>query len=190
MGFAFALSAFPRVGLLWWLALLLQATALPGTLLPFLPGLVLLPLGALVWVLAVGWAAAWPPLLLSVAILGLGLAADALALVLGPARLKATRSAYLGAAAGLIVGMLGLLPALPFGGPLLGALVGPLLGASLGELITAPATLGPFGFGRLLRSVKVGLAVVAGLLVSRLSQFVLALIGVLGFVLLTRGGIG
>jgi uncharacterized protein YqgC (DUF456 family) len=190
MPFEFALPALSRADALWWLALLVQTAALPGTLLPFLPGLVLLPLGALVWVLAVGWAAGWPPLLLSLAILALGLAADALALVLGPARLKATRWAYLGAAAGLLVGMLGLLPALPFGGPLLGALVGPLLGASLAELITAPASLGPFGLGRLLRSVRVGLAVVAGLLVSRLSQFVLALIGVVGFVLLTRGVVG
>ena len=190
MGFDSALPALSRADLLWWLALLVQTTALPGTLLPVLPGLVLLPLGALVWVLAVGWAAGWPALLLAVAILALGLAADALALVLGPARLKATRWAYLGAGAGLIVGMLGLLPALPFGGPLLGALVGPLLGASLGELVTAPAALGPLGLGRLVRSVQVGLAVVAGLLVSRLSQFVLALIGVLGFVFLTRGSPG
>jgi hypothetical protein len=33
----------------------------------------------------------------------------------------------------------------------------------------------------------VGLAVVAGMLVSRLAQFILALLGVLGFVLLTAG---
>ncbi len=190
MAFEFAPPEITRVEALWWLALLVQAIALPGTLLPFLPGLVLLPLGALVWVLAVGWAAGWPPLLLSVAILALGLAADALALVLGPARLKATRWAYLGAGAGLIVGMLGLLPALPFGGPLLGALVGPLLGASLGELVTAPSALGPLGLGRLLRSVRVGLAVVAGLLVSRVSQFLLALLGLAGFVFLSRGAVG
>lgn len=71
------------------------------------------------------------------------------------------------------------------GGPLLGALVGPLLGASLGELVSAPTALGPFGLLRLRRSLVVGLAVVAGMLVSRLAQAALALVGMAGFVVLT-----
>jgi uncharacterized protein YqgC (DUF456 family) len=72
------------------------------------------------------------------------------------------------------------------GGPLLGALFGPLLGASLGELFTAPTSLGPLGLLRLRRSLLVGLAVVTGMLVSRVAQFLLALLGVAGFVLLSR----
>jgi hypothetical protein len=36
------------------------------------------------------------------------------------------------------------------------------------------------------RSLLVGLAVVTGMLVSRVAQFLLALVGVLGFVLLSR----
>jgi len=183
-----ALPELSRSDLLWWAALLIQGLAIPGTLLPVLPGLALLPLGALVWVWAVGWAAGWPALALAVVLLLLGWGADALGLVLGAARLQATRWAYIGSGIGLVVGLLGLLPALPVGGPLLGALVGPLLGASLGELLTAPTSLGPFGLLRLKRSLLVGLAVVAGMLVSRLAQFVLALVGVLGFVLLTTAG--
>jgi uncharacterized protein YqgC (DUF456 family) len=124
-------------------------------------------------------------LALAAVLLLLGWGADALGLVLGAARLQATRWAYIGSGIGLLVGLLGLLPALPVGGPLLGALVGPLLGASLGELLSAPTELGPFGLRRLWRSLLVGLAVLAGMLVSRLAQFVLALVGVLGFVLLT-----
>jgi uncharacterized protein YqgC (DUF456 family) len=174
-----------RTDLLWWAALLIQSLAIPGTLLPVLPGLALLPLGALLWVWAVGWAAGWPVLALAAVLLLLGWGADALGLVLGAARLQATRWAYIGSGIGLLVGLLGLLPALPVGGPLLGALVGPLLGASLGELLSAPTSLGPFGLRRLRRSLVVGLAVLAGMLVSRLAQFVLALVGVLGFVLLT-----
>jgi hypothetical protein len=65
--------------------------------------------------------------------------------------------------------------------------LGPLLGASLGELLSASTSLGPFGLLRLKRSLLVGLAVVAGMLVSRVAQLGLALLGVLGFVLLTRG---
>ena len=186
-----------QTDLLWWAALVVQLLAIPGTLLPVLPGLALLPLGALLWCWAVGFGVAWPVLLLAVVLLLLGWGAEALGVVLGAARLQASRWAYAGAALGLLFGVLGLLPALPLGGPLLGALVGPLLGASLGELV---AELGP---GRrdapgrldqasdrgtlaiLGRSLQVGLAVVSGMLVSRLAQMLLALVGVLGFVLLT-----
>ncbi len=182
-----SLPIIDRIDLLWWVALLTQALAIPGTVLPVAPGLTLLPIGALVWCWAVGWAAGWPVLLLAVVLLVLGWGAEALGLLLGPARLQATRWSYVGAGLGLVVGLLGLLPALPVGGPLLGALVGPLLGASLGELLTAPPSLGPPGLGRLRRSLLVGLAVVAGMLVSRVAQLLLALVGVVGFVLLTAG---
>jgi len=182
-----SLPIIDRVDFLWWIALLIQALAIPGAVLPVAPGLTLLPLGALLWCWAVGWAAGWPVLLLAVVLLALGWGAEALGLLLGPARLQATRWSYVGAGLGLVVGLLGLLPALPVGGPLLGVLVGPLLGASLGELLTAPPSLGPPGLGRLRRSLLVGLAVVAGMLVSRVAQLLLALVGVLGFVLLTAG---
>jgi uncharacterized protein YqgC (DUF456 family) len=134
----------------------------------------------------VGWSAGWPALALATLLLLRGWGADALGLVLGAARLQATRWAYIGSGLGLLVGLLGLLPALPIGGPLVGALLGPLLGASLGELLSAPTSLGPFGLLRLKRSLQVGLAVVAGMLVSRLAQFGLSLVGVVGFVLLSR----
>ena len=180
-------SPLSRADWLWWASVLLQFMAIPGTLLPVLPGLALLPLGALLWIWGVGWSAGWPTMALALLIFFLGWIADALGLVLGAARLQATRWAYIGSGIGLLVGLLGLLPALPVGGPLLGALVGPLLGASMGELLTAPTSLGPFGLLRLKRSLLVGLAVVAGMLVSRLAQFLLALLGVLGFVLLSTG---
>jgi uncharacterized protein YqgC (DUF456 family) len=177
---------------LWWAALLIQLAALPGTLLPVLPGLALLPLGAGLWLWAVGWNAGWPAFALACLMLLLGWGAEALGLVLGPARLQASRWAYIGAGLGLLLGLLGFLPALPVGGPLLGALVGPLLGASLGELVSgprpegAPRAAGARTLPRLRRSLLVGLAVVAGMLVSRLAQALLALAGVLGFVLLSR----
>ena len=60
----------------WWIALLVQLLAIPGTLLPLLPGLVWLPLGSLVWLAAVGWADAWPEFALAMLLFGLGLIAD------------------------------------------------------------------------------------------------------------------
>ena len=174
--------------LLWWAALLVQLLAIPGTLLPVLPGLVLLPLGALLWCWAVGLGVAWPVLLLAVVLLLLGWGAEALGVVLGAARLQASRWAYGGAALGLLVGVLGLLPALPVGGPLLGALVGPLLGAALGELLAELGAGRRAALAILGRSLKVGLAVVSGMLVSRLAQMLLAVVGVGGFLLLSLSG--
>ena len=163
--------------LLWGLALLIQLAAIPGTLLPVLPGLALLPLGAGLWLWVVGWSAGWPAFALACGLLLLGWLADALALLLGPARLQASRWAAVGAGLGLLAGLFGLLPALPVGGPLLGALIGPLLGASLAELLTGKPPL---------RALQVGLAVVAGMLVSRVAQLLLALLGVAGFLWLSR----
>lgn len=180
-----ALAGISRTDLIWWLALAIQLVAIPGTLFPVLPGLALLPVGAGLWCWAVGWSAGWPALALAVLILLLGWGADALGLVLGAARLKASRWAYIGAGLGLVVGLLGLLPALPVGGPLLGALVGPLAGAALGELVAELGAGRSRGFETLRRSAVVGLAVVSGMLVSRLAQVILALIGVLGFVVLS-----
>lgn len=174
-----------RHELLWWLALAIQLLAIPGTLLPVLPGLALLPLGAGLWLWAVGWSAGWPAFALALLLLLLGWGAEALGLVLGPARLRASRWAYLGAGAGLLAGVLGLLPALPVGGPVLGVLLGPLLGAALAELLATACSPAELRW-RPLRALQVGLAVVAGMLVSRLAQVLLALAGVLGFVLLSR----
>ena len=79
---------------------------------------------------------------------------------------------------GLLVGLLGLLPALPVGGPLLGLLFGPVLGACLAQWLAARGGLG--------RALQVGLAVLVGMLVSRLAQALLGVVGVLGFIALTR----
>ena len=170
----------------WWIALLVQLLSIPGSFLPLLPGLIWLPVGSLVWMAAVGWAQAWPEFVLALVLFGLGLIADLLALGLASARLKASRWSAAGAGVGLLVGVLGLLPALPFGGPLLGALFGPWLGATLVE--TWVTTKPPRNLGwleALRQGAVVGLAVVAGLLISRVAQFLIAIAGLAGFVVLS-----
>ena len=78
--------------------------------------------------------------------------------------------------------------------------MGPLLGASLGELGAELGARrrddpglsdGAPGRGALAilgRSLQVGLAVVSGMLVSRLAQMLLAVVGVAGFVVLSLWG--
>ena len=169
----------------WWIALLVQLLSIPGSFLPLLPGLIWLPVGALVWMGAVGWTQAWPEFVLALVLFGLGLIADLLALGLASARLKASRWSAAGAGVGLLVGVLGLLPALPFGGPLLGALLGPWLGATLVESWVTTKPPRNLGWLEALRQGSiVGLAVVAGLLISKIAQFLMALVGLAGFVLL------
>ena len=169
----------------WWIALLVQLLAIPGTFLPLLPGLIWLPVGAIVWMGAVGWTQAWPEFVLALVLFGLGLIADLLALGLASARLKASRWSAAGAGVGLLVGVLGLLPALPFGGPLLGALLGPWLGATLVETWVTTKPPRNLGWLEALRQGSiVGLAVVAGLLISKIAQFLMALVGLAGFVIL------
>ena len=170
----------------WWIALLVQLLSIPGSFLPLLPGLIWLPGGSLVWMAAVGWAQAWPEFVLALVLFGLGLIADLLALGLASARLKASRWSAAGAGVGLLVGVLGLLPALPFGGPLLGALFGPWLGATLVETWVTTKPPRNLGWLEALRQGSVvGLAVVAGLLISRLAQLLLAVLGVAAFVALS-----
>ena len=57
----------------WWIALLVQLLSIPGSFLPLLPGLIWLPVGALVWMGAVGWTQAWPEFVLALVLFGLGL---------------------------------------------------------------------------------------------------------------------
>ena len=77
--------------LFWWMALLVQLLAIPGTLLPLLPGLIWLPVGGLIWIAAVGLQQAWTELVVALVLFGLGMVADLLALGLASVRLKASR---------------------------------------------------------------------------------------------------
>lgn len=162
---------------IWWLALVLQSLAVPGTLLPVLPGLLWLPLGAGLWCWHVGWSSGWPLLLLAVAIFALGSVADLLALALAAAKLQACRWSALGAGVGVLIGVFS-------GGVAL--LIAPWLGAALVEDWSLRRRSPELSWtDRGVQAARVGLAVVVGLLVSQVAQLLLAGLGVLGFVLLS-----
>lgn len=163
--------------LIWWLALAFQLLAVPGVILPVLPGLLWLPVGAGLWCLQVGWTAGWAPLVLALLIFGLGLLADVLAVSLATANQQASRWALLGAGVGVLIGV--------FSGGL-GLLLAPWLGAALVEAWSLRSRAPELAWAaRLNQAARVGLAVVVALLVSQVAQVLLALIGVTGFVILT-----
>ena len=115
--------------LLWILVLLLMAAGLAGTILPALPGIVLVFAGVLLgaWIDDFARISVWTVVvcgLLTVAAWAL----DYLAALLGARRAGASGLALIGAAIGTVLGI--------FGG-LIGLLFLPLAGAAIGQYLTA-----------------------------------------------------
>ena len=148
----------------WWvLAITLIILGVIGTLLPVLPGAVLVFAGMLLaaWIddfQRVGW--------ITLVILGaltvLVLVIDSVAALMGAKRVGASRLALVGAAVGTIVGLF-------FG--IVGILVAPFIGAVIGELIAR---------GQLEAAARVGFGTWLGLAVGALAKIavVLAMVGV------------
>ena len=150
--------------LLWLAAGALIIAGLAGTILPGLPGVLLIFAGMLLgaWIdhfQRIGW----PTLTILGILTGLALVADLIATALGARRLGASRRAVIGSVVGGLVG--------PFTGlGLIGLLLGPFIGAVIGELIARRpmATAARVGFGTWL-----------GLVIGTLVKLALA-VGMLG----------
>jgi len=111
---------------LWSFALVLIAVGIAGTILPALPGPVLVFSGLLLGAWADGFERVGPAILVLLGLLTvLAYVVDLAAMVMGVQRSGASGRAVFGAAIGLLCG-------LPFG--LLGLLVGPFAGAVIAEL--------------------------------------------------------
>lgn len=130
----------------WWIiAVLLIAIGVVGSLLPGIPGVILVLGGMLLaaWIdgfRRIGW--------ITLTILGLLAGLALLGDLLGAKRVGASRGALLGAAIGAVVGIF-------FG--LAGALLGPFLGAVAGELLSR---------GKLGQAARVGAGAWVGLALS------------------------
>ena len=111
---------------LWLLAALLVVAGIVGTVLPALPGAVLVFAGLLLAAWADGFVHVGTLTLVGLGVLAaLSYAVDFAATALGAKKLGASRRALVGAALGALVGLF-------FGLP--GVLLGPFIGAVLGEL--------------------------------------------------------
>jgi hypothetical protein len=165
---------------IYWLLVTLMVVGVVGAVVPGIPGASLIVIAILVWGGLKGFSTISIALGVALLVLLLSLGVDFLATFWGAQRAGASRWGQIGAMIGLVVGFLGLLPALPFGGPLLGVFFGPLIGALIGELL----------YRRDLKlAAKAALGVVVSSLIGNLVQGLLAL-GAVGVFLITTWPVG
>ena len=155
--------------LLWLGAGVLIVAGFIGTVLPGLPGVLIIYAG--MWLGA--WIdhftrVGWPTLLILGVLTALALVADLIASLLGAKRVGASRQALIGSVLGGLAG-----PLLGFG--LVGLLFGPFVGAVIGELIARRPMIAAarVGFGTWL-GLLAGTLVKIALAVSMLGIFVTA----------------
>ena len=147
------------------LAVVLVVVGLLGTVLPVIPGIILVFAGLFLSAWADGFAHVGPVALTIIGALGaLAFVADFVASLLGAKRVGASPRALAGAALGGVVGFF-------FGIP--GMIVGPFVGAVAGELLAK---------GRLAQAGKVGIGTWLGLLAAAVLKVVIACLMIATFV--------
>ncbi|MGD1866960.1 MAG: DUF456 domain-containing protein [Phormidesmis sp.] len=168
--------------ILYWFLVLVMGVGVIGAFVPALPGVGLIVAAIAVWTFASPVTTSFVPLIVGVVALVLSLGVGYLATYLGAKKVGASKWGQVGSVVGLVVGFLGLLPALPVGGPLLGILFGTMLGAFVGEFLYRKE----LSAGERFRfSSKVSLAVVVSSLVGTLLEGLLALTAVIVFLITT-----
>ena len=163
--------------ILYWLLIALMVLGIVGSFIPALPGASLILIAIIIWGLVKGsFAAISIPLIVASIGLLLSIGVDFLAGYLGAKKAGASKWGQIGAFVGLVLGFFGLLPALPFGGPLVGMLFGPLIGAIVAEYI----------YGRnLWVAFKAGVGIIVGTIIGNLIQGLLAFAAVVLFLVTT-----
>ncbi|MEM7591216.1 MAG: DUF456 family protein [Cyanobacteria bacterium P01_A01_bin.83] len=120
---------------IYWIVLALMAVGVIGAIIPGLPGSSIILIAILIWSIATDFAGIGWPLIIIFAVLILSAGVEYLALYFGAKRSGASKWSQYGAIAGMVLGFVGLLPALPLGGPLFGVLFGAVIGAFIGEYL-------------------------------------------------------
>lgn len=168
-----------NIAVLYYILLAVMAVGVIGALVPAIPGIGLILLAILIWGFATSFQGMAVSLVVTLIILLLSLGVEFLAAYWGVKKFGASTWSQIGSVAGLIAGTVGFLPALPFGGPIIGLLFGAVLGAFIGEFAyRKDLELLP----RLQYSAKVCVGVVVGSLVGNIFKALLALTAVIVFV--------
>lgn len=167
------------LSVLYWILIAVMLVGVVGAALPGIPGPGLILVAVLVWCFATGFSNIGVPIIAVFAVLLLSTGVEILSAYLGAKQFGASNWGQVGAIAGLILGVFGLLPALPVGGPIVGLLIGPVIGAFVGEfLYRRKLELGD----RIVQSIKASFGIIVGSLVGKVIEFVLAIVAVVVFV--------
>lgn len=171
---------------LYWIVLALMGIGVIGAIIPGLPGTILILVAIAIWSIATGFAGVNWSLILVFLVLIVSALIDYLAVYLGAKQLGASKWSQLGAIAGMVLGFLGFIPALPFGGPIFGFLFGAIVGAFLGEYLYRRDLATD---ARIQQAFKVSLGVVVGSIIGNVIEALLAAIAVGIFIYTTWGGV-
>ncbi|MCG5059865.1 MAG: DUF456 family protein [Limnoraphis sp. WC205] len=167
---------------LYWILVVVMLVGIIGAVVPALPGSSLILGAILVWGVVNGFRDVGLALGVTIAVLLISVGIDFLSAYLGAKQAGASRWGQTGAMIGLVLGFLGFLPALPFGGPLLGILIGPLLGAIVGEFLYRK----DLAFeARIKLAFKASIGIVVGSFVGNLIEGILATACVVVFLVTT-----
>ena len=120
---------------IYWIVLAIMGLGVIGAIIPGLPGSSFILIAILIWSIATGFAGIGLPMVLIFIVLILSAGVEYLALYFGLKQSGASKWSKYGAVIGMVMGFVGLLPALPIGGPLIGVLVGAIVGAFVGEYL-------------------------------------------------------
>ncbi len=168
--------------LLYWILIAVMLVGVIGAVVPGIPGSSLILVAILIWGFIQGFNAVSWALGVAIVVLLISVGIDFLATYWGAKQAGASKWGQIGAIIGLVLGILGLLPALPVGGPLLGILLGPFLGAFIGEfLYRHQVELQE----RVKLSFKASLGIIIGSAIGNLIQGFLAITTVIVFVITT-----
>ncbi len=167
---------------LYWILVAVMVVGALGELIPGMPGASLILISILVWAIATDFTGIGWSLIVVFILLIASAAVELLAAYWGAKRAGASRWGQFGALIGLVAGVIGLLPALPFGGPLLGIFVGPFVGAFIAEYIYRSDLQGR---DRTETAFKASLGTVFGSIVGNLIDGLLSVLAVVVFVLTT-----
>lgn len=168
--------------ILYWILVTIMLLGAIGELIPGMPGASIILAAILVWSVVTQFAGIGWPIVVVFGILILSAAVEFFAAYWGAKQFGASKWGQFGAVVGLVVGFLGLLPALPVGGPILGVLLGPFIGAFTGEYLSRQPVAGE---SKLQTSFKASIGTVVGSVIGNLIDGLLALLAVIIFIITT-----
>ena len=176
-----------NITVLYWIVLALMFIGVIGAIIPGLPGSSIILAAILIWSIATGFNGVGLPLILIFIVLILSALVEYLALFFGVQQAGASKWSTYGAIAGMALGFLGLLPALPIGGPLIGILFGAIIGAFIGEYLYRNNLESR---ERIRQAFKVSLSVVVASIIGNIIEVLLAALAVIIFIISTWPPVG